>query len=661
MLTLKPPIQLAINASMIKNRDRMVERMEANYQVLVSSLHPEILIHFIAGQPEIAIEGDSMTSLINVENKRSTQQINVSLINNVMNRLLLSDTLHMNYQDRVFVDMVLHKIGITDVTEFVHNVSILKQGINNVNELVSLYSHGGDVLQQMQEYKEWIQYREKQKEETEQQTKHDDKLWLHQEIINRLQTEAIYTQVHNFYKSVSNMKKEIDTRELQISEQMIQSQNIVLNRLKNQILKEEEPLEYHTINWYEMGDDSQTNIKEEHIKQEFVEAIMLNAIQHSYALRYQEINAQQEVWYDMLQSVQYAVENTLQRFETYHANHKIMYTDVALYNQRLQEHATNEINVLRQLYQNEEPVLMYKQEFMEQKNEEIEETKVYAQQINYLTTQEENLKQQLQTINQINVEKQEQLQQVIQNLKPVPKLQINRKKAVADAQKMLENTQEVLFEYQNTENIVEHYEAERQRQLEKVMDKNVLKIFETLEKYHGNAQIMPEHVSVNDTALEFLIQDAHRLETTKETLVDKTIESQIRKERNKQKEIQIKSQLEQIIKREPVKEKYVQMDTKPELIHKVTQNEVSEEVMEELRNVNRTITRNVEQYTETLIEDTDTYKSVTNRINHLQLQQKDELTNLIASNVKEQLGNLSDQVYRKLEKRMDSERRRRGL
>ena len=98
-----------------------------------------------------------------------------------------------------------------------------------------------------------------------------------------------------------------------------------------------------------------------------------------------------------------------------------------------------------------------------------------------------------------------------------------------------------------------------------------------------------------------------------------------------------------------------------ELYHKVAESNLSEEVLEEIKNVNRTFSKNVEKYTEQIEESTDVHRIVTNHVNHIQLQQNEELSTMIANNVKEQVGNLTEQVYRKLEKRMDSEKRRRGL
>ena len=88
----------------------------------------------------------------------------------------------------------------------------------------------------------------------------------------------------------------------------------------------------------------------------------------------------------------------------------------------------------------------------------------------------------------------------------------------------------------------------------------------------------------------------------------------------------------------------------------------TEEVLEEMQILNRNYTKSVQNYAQEMIQNEDVYqKTVTNKVNYIQLQESEELTNMIANNVKEQLGNLSEQVYRKLEKRMDSEKRRRGM
>ena len=67
------------------------------------------------------------------------------------------------------------------------------------------------------------------------------------------------------------------------------------------------------------------------------------------------------------------------------------------------------------------------------------------------------------------------------------------------------------------------------------------------------------------------------------------------------------------------------------------------------------------QTKEQVSERNTTQEIINSRINEFQVNQNEELARLISEKVQRQLGNLSEQVYGKLEKRMDTERRRRGL
>ena len=213
----------------------------------------------------------------------------------------------------------------------------------------------------------------------------------------------------------------------------------------------------------------------------------------------------------------------------------------------------------------------------------------------------------------------------------------------------------------NSQNTVEHYETQTREQLEKVIDKNILKIFEQIEQYHRNPDRIPENITVNDAALASFMRDTSLPPTPREKLVEQHVEEKVDTLIHDTRQQEIKSQLERIISKEAPEVKFVSNPKNVELFHKVTQTGINEELLEEIRNVNRNVTRNVEKHVENVQEKEDIYTTVTNRVNEIQLQQNEELSHIIASNVREQLGSLSDQVYRKLEKRMDSEKRRRGL
>ena len=101
--------------------------------------------------------------------------------------------------------------------------------------------------------------------------------------------------------------------------------------------------------------------------------------------------------------------------------------------------------------------------------------------------------------------------------------------------------------------------------------------------------------------------------------------------------------------------------TELNLTHRVEREDISEEVLEEIRNVNRVTRQDVERTVETVNNTETIHEIVTNRINDLQVNTRHELEDMVSRNVSGQLQDIYDRVYTKLEKKMDTERRRRGL
>lgn len=99
-----------------------------------------------------------------------------------------------------------------------------------------------------------------------------------------------------------------------------------------------------------------------------------------------------------------------------------------------------------------------------------------------------------------------------------------------------------------------------------------------------------------------------------------------------------------------------------ELFHKQNETAINEEILEELENRNRRTTQsetrtNVEQ----VQEKNQVTQIVTNKVNELRVEQDQQIERMVSQNVKQQLDHLSKEVFNKIERRMDSERRRRGI
>ena len=92
MIVLHDPIKLQIGKSIIKMKDTMDRHIFANYQLIGSGLAPADLLHLTTAPMELFFQEGDMTSLITDNRVTTNQNLKLELINNVVNRISLSDT-----------------------------------------------------------------------------------------------------------------------------------------------------------------------------------------------------------------------------------------------------------------------------------------------------------------------------------------------------------------------------------------------------------------------------------------------------------------------------------------------------------------------------------------------------------------------------------------
>ena len=458
MLTIRKPITLTAKPSIVTVSDNFAARMSANYDVMASRINEEDMLHFISAPPEVYLAEGSEGSLINLKNTNNSLRTNIELINNVVNRILVSDTYHMTYQDTVFVTSVLKKLGVTDVSEFISQVKLLREETKNVNELINLYHSDGDVLHEMKEYH--IAHMDVWQQEAPEETEAaNTQLWLHQEILNRLHTADTYQQVKRYISDSWSNHRVINSMEMQLSEQTLAAQNMILNNLKNDTVSNEQPLLYNQVNTYELGDINELEENHQSMIRQIVQAVLVNSINQMYVMRIDELTRNKNVWYQLAGAIHETTQNTLKRFESFHNTLQVSREENTAYHTTLQQYQKNEIDVLKQLSVQQSMVSEQKSTFVDvtetepllHKSESVadnadgtvlsqterEKAEPASQTINEIKqdnrqiqnlTKEELLKQQLEIINQQNIERLKKLQQININPAKSQKHIINREK-----------------------------------------------------------------------------------------------------------------------------------------------------------------------------------------------------------------------------------------
>ena len=122
MLTIREPISLKTVRPMQGIRPDMAERMQANYGLMNLSIRKEELLHITSQPAEIYFADSENFQILTNINNQNNQEIRLDVINNLMNRILVSQTENFTYQDTVYISTILRKLGIRDEKIFMKQV-----------------------------------------------------------------------------------------------------------------------------------------------------------------------------------------------------------------------------------------------------------------------------------------------------------------------------------------------------------------------------------------------------------------------------------------------------------------------------------------------------------------------------------------------------------
>ncbi|MBQ8147909.1 MAG: hypothetical protein IJ040_03865 [Lachnospiraceae bacterium] len=624
MLTIKAPIAITCNPTLIHNNEGFQERIIGNYQMIQTNLEPQDFLHLVTAPPEVYFDEGGMTQLIQDTTIRNTQDIKVDLINNVINRIAIANENHFTYQDQVFISNVLRKLGIQHVDTFMKQVHMLKEETKNTEELINLYwEHSNEIRQLQLQYEQELVAEqgtlEQQVEQQEQEILH-----LHQWIMNRLQTGAIYQEIKNFTVDNSSSNRWIRQAEMQVSEQAAQAQNILLNRLQNITHMEQEPLVYQHINAYEYYTDDTEIQNHQQVTNQLMEAVMLNVIDRVFSSRFTQIMKRQDLWYQLTDAFYHIADNTVKRFEHYHNQMIVDAATMNQYSEQIYENHINEVQSIKNIAENEE-----------------------------------FLHVELERINQQNIENQQKLQQVIHVEQPKRQPVPDRERTREEGLRAIMNPQEVLMEFHTQEETTENDTTIINEEFMQILSPETKEIFRTLEQYRKNPKQMLQQGIVRENATGDLIREIAQTER-----IHKEFQQEEFQHRELEQRVETTEQVVEKWSRSPELKKIQTITNAPletiEMVHKQQETTIEEEMLEELIQQNRTYRQNTTiqehtQSTERMVE-TQTQNIYTQTIE----SQLPNIENMVAQGVRSQIGNLSDQVYNRIEKRLNNERMRRG-
>ena len=565
MLTIREPIALKTVRPMQGIRPDMAERMQANYGLMNLSIRKEELLHITSQPAEIYFADSENFQILTNINNQNNQEIRLDVINNLMNRILVSQTENFTYQDTVYISTILRKLGIRDEKTFMKQVFDIQNEHKETNRLLHKYEKNQEILKQL------IQSEEKQ-EKSEIRKQHEliiqnRRYFIHDEIFKRLETGKIYQDMRSFSKGYYHESRQIFPREMQVAEQTKAAQNFLLQNIKNEVTGQVTPLHYLHNNRYEYLQEITEELTLE-LEEQMSAAILLNLAEQSYMLRQTQVEENNHYWYSIARSFFQTAENTWKRYEANLVERKQFSTKMVQVLEQVNhaKHLEGDVisNIVEEYYsdlqkwkeENEiHQSFLTQKTLQENKNQEVHfsggsyHLTEEEFQLNYLTEEEneedsheniltvEQLQKQLEIFNQRNYENYQKITQIEQQQKSLKDRKVNRRKARMDALRALENPNEVLMEYITTE---------YKDPVIEVQEKMGAQIYELLseETKEIYRQFLNQNNSSKQTFLNYIMSHPQEKETQKEVIqVLEKIEKQEELLKTKQEEIESVKQL----------------------------------------------------------------------------------------------------------------------
>ena len=645
MIIIKEPIKLNCRDQMKTVSNNLHHRIMANYQLMPVDLGKEELLHMMTSPPEIYLATDENTTILNSNTVFDNKEIKIDVMNNLLNRLSIHNQFQWTYQDKIYIETVLRKLGIKNTINFMEVIQKKMVTNQSLEEKIEKY------------WNYIISYREEEENHREEilinkedifYDDHEDRIYLHEAIMNRLQTGLIYRIIDNFNTNNQYNSSIISNHQLMLTEQKKTARQILLNQMETYLTGEEIPFIYLEKNTYESIDQEEEYYEEKVINQRITEAVLHQLIDSVYMERLTSYKEEKNLWMNLRNALYQTAENTLFRMQ----NTSSFYKEI----QKNTEYILNKKDMAIQNFYENRNEIVKKDHLLFPKETFIEEEKIYDEYRTHDNT--EIIKQQLEKINQKNIENLEKLQTVLQDTKELPKRRIlSKEEQRRESLRALQAPEELLLQYREEAVFEEVSKEVIRKEVMENLPQDTRYIMETIERFRTLPQETKEQ-TVSKNNLAMLLEDTKMIhaKTVSETNEIKTEEKEINLETERIIE-KWKRESGQAVTSPPLEDRHPYAA----MIHKKEKQFVEEEVLQELLEKNR---RNLQEKKEE--EVILNQKHTVTKVHHQEQTEITEkhlqdITRMIDQGVKRQIGTISDQVYHRLERKLSNEKKRRGF
>ncbi len=659
---------------------------------MAANISEEDLLHITSTPPEIYVmESGGMTSILSNNLSNETNIYKVNILNNVLNRILLSADMDLTYQDRVFITDALYKLGIKDDRKFMKTFYRIAGETRNTNNLINLYlENGGNLSEAVKE----LETMQKELIKTESSFfKNEKENYLYSSVMKRLQTEAVYQIVSNFNKTVQS--NEIDAREFSISDQTYVARNIFLKMLREGAGEQADELIFFNNNIYEEEALSE-NTEIGSVKNIINSAVLLELLKSIYHTAFDRLYKNKDTFYRFEDTFYRSSDRTILRLVNRAENNyfKTLETDRLI--EKTSRLSKSEIELLlkeispdmtdEELESITENIILYnlRNEKRRLLNEtlmhrSIENTKLISEETkdakkskepeqetitkeSSLEITDEEIRRITESVNLINIQNEKRRLQYEKELQKIQEeqkdergqqgIEQTRKDALLAltdpkklAERLKENREKLIYKQNSVINEIKH-----------IIPAEYQDVITILNKINEGDQSIVQNNIVRNAEIGELMQDIN-------TFVRPQMQEM---ESDKERDLETEAFWELIEQKTKEEVNVKGSNHKPapvETVHRDNRSLSMEEINEQLDIIQKNISRQIGKNTEnsSIIEKhtTNTTEVVTGDTQVNRLRTRD-IEQLIENGVRSNMAAISDQVMNRIEKQMRNEKVRRG-
>ena len=666
MLTITAPIKTVLNPDLCESNESFGRRIMANYDQMSEFITREDLFHLVTQPPEIFMLGEGGSSFLSETEIHNTQLKKVEIVNNLMNRILVSADGNLTYQDEVYITNVLHKLGISDEKTFMKKVYNLFDETKENNNLIETYWQNRQELSQMISF---YRMQTKEGDHTEITNESEEILHLHEDVFKRWMTAAVYRMQNNF-RSTGDSNTVINADSYRMTEEQRLSQQILLQRLRESVRGESVPLVYRHENYYESPMEGEKALEPEAVAEQIASAVLLSLADNLYENITNKSVSVGDKFYRTENAFYGAAEHVFERMEgnTAYIISEHRAGDVTI--QQTQQ-LINEQNAIAEILNhyydgsNMTTQQFFETDVMESADmvyPEIAPAEEAEKPVTEITVDQRNsLEQQ---VYQMNIRNEQRRREYIKNLENMSRhmaegsdLGMTDEDKKASMQFAFEHPEE--FKQMAREEAAREEEVsdEAARQFIEALPAKTQEIYRTIEQYIKSPEIFAGTHTVQSNAEFLLVREQIEAEREERLIretskLSETIEKSTESERRITDRVGTVEETVGRITPETVR-----------LVHKVNDVTIDEETINSIRREINEV-RNETKKMETKVDNTETVtREQINNVNTtiINEQNEDQITRMIQDNINRQIGTITGKVYNRLERQLMSERRRRGM